>query len=302
MKALRKIFTRTDSKKSSQTPRLNTGSHGDFESSLLMNSILLSERPVFKNLYYHDSIPDNILGHILLFLPDGEWGNLNMDVRINRIFRSHEFSRKYCTIHPDVGWDLVALVIHLSLYSGCPADYQSWAKIFSYRWLIEANDHHRYLIENLLRKSATEDIISPLLEEDNIPLAAFLIQSDIKLNYAKPLHVAIRRGQMKIIPLLIQSGVQMVDANGITAIMRAAENPDPEILKYILSFPIDINQKDEYGETALFYAIRNERIENIRLLLAKGANTKIENNEGWTPMMEASNVGNRIIINIVVRP
>jgi ankyrin repeat protein len=61
---------------------------------------------------------------------------------------------------------------------------------------------------------------------------------------------------------------------------RAAQDNSLDMLKLLLKKDIDIEDKDQFGATALFYAIRNNHHEAVHLLLEKGAN--VETYEDYT--------------------
>ena len=56
--------------------------------------------------------------------------------------------------------------------------------------------------------------------------------------------------------------------NGKTAIHFACENNKIDVLKYLLGLDLDLNAKNNTGETPLHYASKNS-IEHIKLLLEK---------------------------------
>ena len=60
------------------------------------------------------------------------------------------------------------------------------------------------------------------------------------------------------------------------------------IKKLILAAGIDINKQDEDGETQLFQAVSSNREARVGLLLKLNADPNIANNNGKTPLMEAS--------------
>ena len=58
---------------------------------------------------------------------------------------------------------------------------------------------------------------------------------------------------------------------GASALMTAAFNNRPDIVKILISKGADVNLKNKRGETALFWAKHSGAIEVIQILKAAGA-------------------------------
>jgi len=54
---------------------------------------------------------------------------------------------------------------------------------------------------------------------------------------------------------------------------------------------IPINQRDALDQTALIAAVSHNYVKCVRLLLDKGADTKVTDNAGWTPLIFAAYFG-----------
>ncbi|MBQ0050657.1 MAG: ankyrin repeat domain-containing protein [Treponema sp.] len=71
------------------------------------------------------------------------------------------------------------------------------------------------------------------------------------------------------------------DPNGVTKLMKAAKSGDKKLIRDLIMSGADIEAKDKEGWTALMYAARYQRDYTVvKLLLAYGANSKINNNYG----------------------
>ncbi len=72
--------------------------------------------------------------------------------------------------------------------------------------------------------------------------------------------------------------------------MSAAEQPDTARLQELLreEGAPPINTQDWQGRTALFHAARHGQTENLRLLLAAGADTNLADRGGLTPLYAAA--------------
>ena len=69
--------------------------------------------------------------------------------------------------------------------------------------------------------------------------------------------------------------------NGFNVFETAATGSSSE-LKAFLDKGVDVNSKDEDGESLLALACTGRKLENVKLLLNKGANVKVKNNDGQT--------------------
>ena len=96
----------------------------------------------------------------------------------------------------------------------------------------------------------------------------------------------------KIIDYLLEKGVNLKNSKGRNLVMVASKKLNIEMLQFLLSKRLmDINEKDNEGNTALMYSInykplldRKKRYEFIKLLLDSGADDTIANNKGQTFM------------------
>ena len=57
-----------------------------------------------------------------------------------------------------------------------------------------------------------------------------------------------------------------------------------DVIKSVIRNSTDLNAKDQYGLTLLHYAVLDENIDIMMVLLDNGANIDIENNDKETPL------------------
>jgi len=96
-----------------------------------------------------------------------------------------------------------------------------------------------------------------------------------------PLHYAVQRNNLDLVKLLLANGAE------ISSIHVAAKVGDVNKVTAYLDQGIDINAKDEQGKTVLFYAVRGNHKDIVKLLVAKGADINARDKGGYTPLCYA---------------
>jgi ankyrin repeat protein len=109
--------------------------------------------------------------------------------------------------------------------------------------------------------------------------------------------ILIKKEHLYIPKLLIRHGANVnardnylaTPLTSLCSILKKGELADAyhPYIKLLIENVAKLDLKDAAGETALFYAIRAGRIENIRILLKLGAKKDMKNNKGITPIMSA---------------
>ena len=97
--------------------------------------------------------------------------------------------------------------------------------------------------------------------------------AEINHNGWNPLIYAATGGHAKIIPLLLDGGVQinLTSPNGTTALMMAVRGNHSDAVKVLLKNGADPNVRNEAGGTALKWALARDRYEIVELLKSSGA-------------------------------
>lgn len=115
-----------------------------------------------------------------------------------------------------------------------------------------------------------------------------------------------RETNINILETLIAAGagVKVVDKRGVTPLMSAAETDILAGLTILLKngARASIDAKDKDGQTALMYAVRGAgqmRFEKVKLLLAAGADPKIQNHKGRTALMFARESGDEAVVKLL---
>jgi ankyrin repeat protein len=106
---------------------------------------------------------------------------------------------------------------------------------------------------------------------------------------------AVRTGNRSEIEQLIAASPELIsgkDAGGSTALHHAAGYGPLDNLQLLIDKGADVNAKNRRGSTPLHWAIHDEA--KVRLLLAKGANVNARQAQGRTPLCLAAMLGNGV--------
>jgi ankyrin repeat protein len=126
-----------------------------------------------------------------------------------------------------------------------------------------------------------------------------------------PLHLAVRRpDNEKAIGHLFQQGadVNIPDPTGRNALLVSVGSNQKEYIRLLVSKGLDINSRDEDGNTALHYPLSNVlrdkmylpySTEIVKILVEEGADPHIENKEGKSPMDLAEESGENELISLL---
>jgi hypothetical protein len=123
--------------------------------------------------------------------------------------------------------------------------------------------------------------------------------ADVNINdlqyFGTPLHLAASLRRPDVVHRLLMSGIDVDIRNdrGETPLMVAANNEDLFTVKKLLAVGADIKAKDNYGRTLLHHAVDPIRYNSaiLDLLLSSGINPNIKDNAGKTPLMSAAEYG-----------
>ena len=165
--------------------------------------------------------------------------------------------------------------------------------------------------------------------------------ADINIKNSKDetaIHFASMMGNMSIIQMLIERGgdINVYNINKHTPIMMASGNKYFKCVKYLINNGADINvydfnydnllhgcifhntydilllllnnnkltiinDKNQYNESPLMYAIKLNKIKYIELLLKYGADTNTCNLEGYTPLLYATKINNYELTELLLK-
>jgi len=132
------------------------------------------------------------------------------------------------------------------------------------------------------------DIVKLLLDNNADP--NLLLGADIGSDNDNSLTTACRFGNIKIIEMLLNSGVDVNHANkyGSTALSIASRNNHIETVKLLLLNGVNLNITNFYGSNPLMIAIENNNIEIAEILLLNGTDLNFTCRYGWTALLLAT--------------
>lgn len=107
--------------------------------------------------------------------------------------------------------------------------------------------------------------------------------------YDRPLHEAIRKGNLSIVRLLLERGAKTnkKDKNGLNALMLAVYYDEPEICERLLYLDAPMGDIDDEGRTALHIAAEMDHIDCMEVLLDNRAPIEKKDGDGNTALMTA---------------
>ena len=91
----------------------------------------------------------------------------------------------------------------------------------------------------------------------------------------------------------------IVGTSGFTELMFVAREGNLATCKQLIEEGCDVNQRDDYGATALIYSVLSNNVEVVRLLLSMGADPDIATHKGLKPITIAENNKLKPIIEIL---
>jgi ankyrin repeat protein len=114
------------------------------------------------------------------------------------------------------------------------------------------------------------------------------------------LHQACISGDRKIITRLLNSGVDIESKNeiGETPLILAARYNQPGIMILLIDRGANVNAKSELG-TPLLYAAEFNFINVVKKMIAKGVDVNAADENGTTPLRTAQMPGNKTIVRLL---
>lgn len=128
---------------------------------------------------------------------------------------------------------------------------------------------------------ADETLLARAVWTEETELLRFLLENGAKITP----DAVFNCGTLAELELLLEAGidVNMRDELGETLLHKMQFRDKPECVAAILKHGGDINARDRYGNTALHEAVLHNQTDMVRLLLQAGADRSVCNEDGDTP-------------------
>ena len=159
--------------------------------------------------------------------------------------------------------------------------------------------------------TADERALIEATQRNDVETARRLIAAGTNVNAQDEMRdsaflLAGARGRLEILKLTLQAGADLKSTNryGGTALIPACHHGHVETVRELLKTPIDVNHVNRLGWTALLEVVilgdgSVPYVEITRLLLARGADVNLPDNQGVTPLGHARQRGQREIASIL---
>ncbi|MBY0352911.1 ankyrin repeat domain-containing protein [Candidatus Babeliales bacterium] len=125
-------------------------------------------------------------------------------------------------------------------------------------------------------------------------------EGDTRINVggSTALHLAIQCNAPACAQLLLHHGANqnIPDSDGFTPLQWAIVDNVQELYQLLLEDPkLTINAQNKYGETALHHAVEANNVTATTMLLERGANPTIKNNNNQTPAILAASLNHHAV-------
>lgn len=119
--------------------------------------------------------------------------------------------------------------------------------------------------------------------------------------HSTPLRAACYHNNLEMVKYLIEHGANPYQSKkgNFTNLMLSAGRRYPSMVRYLVDeIKCDVNEQDENGQTALYYAVRSGSIEITKFLLECGALNVRDKQRKVTPLMRAALFGESDLVEV----
>ena len=120
-----------------------------------------------------------------------------------------------------------------------------------------------------------------------------------------PLMLAVYKGNIHIVKILLDSGANVNASNGwgITPLMKAAANPkcSVQLTKLLIKEGADATITNRLGQSALHFAVSSDSEECVKVLVAAGADVNKGDSNNKTPLMEACAIDSKKCASVLIQ-
>ncbi len=129
------------------------------------------------------------------------------------------------------------------------------------------------------------------------------VKSDFARSFGDELTKGIQRGDADAVSRALIRGYnpsKRYYAQGITPLMLAAQEGQPEIADMLLGYGANIRTRDKMGNSALLYAAAGGHFEAVEVLLDNGASIDARNRRGETALISTALNGHTFTVEVLL--
>jgi hypothetical protein len=142
-------------------------------------------------------------------------------------------------------------------------------------------------------------VLERSLEAKKIPLAAFCLERGERIEDPKLIRLAIETGSPSLVRTMFVQGApaKLLEPTIVIDVIEAkVSKENQELVEILLEHQVDPNArqlppKASHQETALLKAVASRRVDLIERLIKRGAAVNLADQEGWTPLHLAAQMG-----------
>lgn len=164
-------------------------------------------------------------------------------------------------------------------------------------WYISIQEKYITKVQNYL-------VYNSIIEEDEELLQCLSKETNLNMqliNGLTPIMLATMYNQIKMVSILLKHGADcnIAKNNGITPLMAAAHFGYEELVSILIPFS-KLNEQDEYGNTALSYAVKSDHNNISQALIDCGVDIGVKNIYGEDILEMVAFKNNRELISILM--
>ncbi len=158
-------------------------------------------------------------------------------------------------------------------------------------------------IQNILIKKAnlTKDFFSNINAVDIINTTDVNVGVDGRNNIDEALRLQVNIISIQQLISSNKIGVDVKDENGNTALIFAVKQRNKVLLQFLLKYNPDVNVKDKDGNTALLIAFNQENEEIAQVLLQCNPDVNVKDKDGNTALLIAAKKGNEAMVQFLLK-
>jgi ankyrin repeat protein len=202
--------------------------------------------------------------------------------------------------------------VRLSLSSGVDVNAQN--DIGDTALIIAADRNHVDIVRMLIKAKANLDLqeehqrtaLTIAMDKKNTGIAKLLIEANANLDLQDEdgdtaLMIAAGDSNLELVNILInaKANLEIKDTNGNTALLSANYDA-PDVINRLIEAGVDVNTQNDEGDTPLMYMSALGNVDIVELLIENGANLNTLNQDGQSALKRALDNDHIEIVRILI--